>query len=365
MANEVKKYSEFDREKLPDGIVPRKRELVEETSYPIFNGMIKTCISEIGKHAGINPMYTPFNMPDNMFYGMSIDAVEIPVKGKLYIDFINESIMKSAIYNCIMATSYAMPALFISIPNEVLENYDYEWKLDLKYDDLYKFLRDLGGIRGYLGDNSYPHHIEEGANELLLYLENIYKNLIRYGFEVVVNIKKKLNEGDNGYMPEQMMITRNPNMQQNGQFVVPTAPIFQPMGPEDIAANPDDRFKDQVMQPFATPVGSVPPVQEEIPGQMTMQPQQQGDPIRVHGNPINSASEYLENVKKQYYKDIGDITTNANNMTDEEVVQKMTEIRQYYYQTYGLTPEFLDGNVVIKPEDGRDQNSDQEDKKEG
>lgn len=259
MANEVKTYSEFDREEFPDGIAPRGTRSVKETSYPIFNGMIKTCISEIGKHAGINPMYTPFSMPDNMFYGMFVDAIYISAKGKQYIDFINESIMKPAIYNCIMATSYAIPALFASIPNEVLENYNYEWKLDLKYNnrDLYKFFEDLGEITPQY-DKSYVYHAEEAMKELLLYLENIYKNLIKYGFEVVAKIKKNLNEGDNGYMPEQMMITRNPNMQQNGQFIVPTAPIFQPMGPEDIAANPDDRFKDQVMQPFVTLVGTAP-----------------------------------------------------------------------------------------------------------
>lgn len=255
MANEVKTYSEFDREEFPDNIAPRGTRSLEETSYPIFNGMIKTCISEIGKHAGINPMYTPFSIPNNMFYGMFMDAVEIPVKGKLYIDFINESIMKPAIYNCIMATSYAMPALFISIPNEVLENYDYEWKLDLKYDSLYKFFKDLGGINPHC---TYEPEAKGAMKELLPYLEKIYKDLIRYGFEVVADIKKKLNEGDNGYMPEQMMITRNPNMQQNSQFIVPIAPIVQPIESENIAANPNDKLKDQMMQSFAAPVGSVP-----------------------------------------------------------------------------------------------------------
>lgn len=228
-------------------------------SFDIYNKMVRSALKEISDYSGIVPMMTINEaIPKGTFHYLGCNDKK-EAFAKKCIDSV-EPYLKEAVKQAIEATSYSVPGLFISVDDDKLSKFNYNFKLNLDLDA--DQLSDSIGVDVATVGNDIPFTSlslkTEMYSNIKKHLEFLYKNLIKYGFEVVANIKKKLNEGDNGYMPEQMMITRNPNMQQNGQFIVPTAPIFQPMGPEDIAANPDDRFKDQVMQPFVTLVGTAP-----------------------------------------------------------------------------------------------------------
>lgn len=169
----------------------------ECASFDIYNKMVKSALKEISDYTGIIPMMTVNEaIPKGTFHYLDRNDRKEALAKKC-IDSV-EPYLKEAIRQAIEATSYSVPGLFMSVDDNKLSKFNYNFKLSLDLDA--GQLSDNIGVAVVAGGNDIPYAMTnlrfEMHNRIKEHLGNLYKNLIKYGFEVVTNIKEKLFYGD-------------------------------------------------------------------------------------------------------------------------------------------------------------------------